>query len=178
TGELQKLFEAFRQLPLATNESGKGSIQSYIHFLQSCRNLILVHNTFTCSADIEFAHSRHPHVFWCLCPNANLFIENTLPNIALLRQKKCIITLGTDSLASNHQLSIYSEMQTIHAAFPEIPVSELLQWATLNGAQALDMQSQLGSFEIGKKPGIVQIENFTSRHSLPMHPIIHRMDLS
>jgi len=40
------------------------------------------------------------------------------------------------------------------------------------------MHSQLGSFEIGKKPGIVQIENFTSRHSLPMHPIIHRMDLS
>lgn len=178
TGELQKLFDAFRQLSIATNESGKGSIHSYIHYLQSCRNLILVHNTFTCGNDIEFVHDQHPHVFWCLCPNANLYIENALPNVSLLRQIGCNITLGTDSLASNHQLSIYCEMQTIHAAFPEIPVSELLQWATLNGAQALNMQTNLGSFEVGKTPGIVQIENFTSINLLPRQPIIHRIDIS
>jgi cytosine/adenosine deaminase-related metal-dependent hydrolase len=118
----------------------------------------------------------HPQVFWCLCPNANRYIENTLPNIPLLLQANCTITLGTDSLASNHQLSLISEIQTIHQAYPEIPLSEMLHWATINGAKALNRSSQLGSFEIGKKPGLVLIENMTNEQFLPDHPIIRRID--
>jgi len=35
----------------------------------------------------------------------------------------------------------------------------ILQWATINGAQALDRADDLGSFEKGKKPGVVQLDN-------------------
>jgi cytosine/adenosine deaminase-related metal-dependent hydrolase len=80
-----------------------------------------------------------------------------MPNIDLLRRYNANITIGTDSLASNHQLSILDELKTITAFFPEIQLEELLQWATLNGAKALLQDHQFGSFENGKRPGVILI---------------------
>jgi cytosine/adenosine deaminase-related metal-dependent hydrolase len=71
----------------------------------------------------------------------------------------CDIVLGTDSLASNHQLSILSEMKTIHEYFPSIGIATLLKWATSSGARALQVDALLGSFGKGKKPGVVLIDN-------------------
>jgi cytosine/adenosine deaminase-related metal-dependent hydrolase len=97
--------------------------------------------------------------YFCLCPNANVYIENTLPNIEQFRNNNVHITLGTDSLASNTSLSIIEEIKTIQQYFPLIPLAEILQWATLNGAKALEMDNHLGSFETGKKPGIIVWNN-------------------
>jgi aminodeoxyfutalosine deaminase len=49
------------------------------------------------------------------------------------------------------------ELKTIRQNFPQIPFEEMLGWATINGARALGMDNQLGSFEKGKKPGVVLI---------------------
>jgi cytosine/adenosine deaminase-related metal-dependent hydrolase len=73
--------------------------------------------------------------------------------------QQCNMVLGTDSLASNHQLSVLEEMKTLQQYFPHLSTATLLQWATINGARALQMENELGSFEQGKKPGIVLIEN-------------------
>ncbi len=63
------------------------------------------------------------------------------------------------ALASNHQLNILEELKTIAKNFPQISTETLLKWATINGAKALQMEDKLGSFEKGKQPGIVLIEN-------------------
>jgi cytosine/adenosine deaminase-related metal-dependent hydrolase len=72
--------------------------------------------------------------------------------------------VGTDSLASNHSLNILDEMKSLHQHFPSITLEELLQWATVNGARALEIENQFGSFEKGKKPGIVLIKNLDDNH--------------
>jgi aminodeoxyfutalosine deaminase len=81
-----------------------------------------------------------------------------LPDIEMFRRNNCTIVLGTDSLASNWSLNIMDEIKTISQNFPGIPFQELLQWATINGAKALSMDDQLGSFEKGKSPGVVLID--------------------
>ncbi len=141
--------------------TGKSSLQSYFAKLQKAAQVILVHNTFTQQADIDFVKNSEPakNVSFCLCPNANLYIENALPPIELLLKNDCRIVLGTDSLASNHSLSILDEMKTIQQHFPSISLEEMLRWSTLNGAKALQMDDMLGSLEQGKKPGLVLIEN-------------------
>jgi len=75
----------------------------------------------------------------------------------MFRQNNCHIILGTDSLASNWSLDILDEMKTIIKNFPLIPLKEILQWATINGARALGMENELGSLEKGKKPGIIEL---------------------
>ena len=78
--------------------------------------------------------------------------------------------IGTDSLASNQQLNMLEELKTIQLSTNSvIPLSILLQWATINGAKALQLDHLVGSFEKGKTPGIVLIENIEqlqlSQHS-------------
>lgn len=162
TGEsaFRKLFALFNIDISFYQPSGKSSLQTYLPYLDKAASLILVHNTFTGEEDILFANNlssvnSHPSTYFCLCPNANLYIENTLPPIDLFRKHTGNIVLGTDSLASNHSLSILDELKTLHLNFPHIPMVELLQWATLNGAKALQMDSVLGSFGEGKQPGVI-----------------------
>ncbi|NJO25135.1 MAG: amidohydrolase family protein [Bacteroidia bacterium] len=73
--------------------------------------------------------------------------------------------MGTDSYSSNWQLNIWSEVQSVRKHFPHIPFETILQWATLNGAKALQWDDELGSFEKGKKPGITIVKNFQSYDS-------------
>jgi aminodeoxyfutalosine deaminase len=139
--------------------SGKSSLQTYLpKFLQN-QSVILVHNVYTSDEDILFAKNSNRKLYWCLCPNANQYISNRLPVIDKLMKHDCDIVLGTDSLASNHQLSILSEMKTIHDYFPSIGIATLLKWATSSGARALQVDALLGSFGKGKKPGVLLINN-------------------
>lgn len=136
----------------------RNSIQTYLTYLPIPNRILLVHNTFTTLKDIDFVHRIGRNVVWCLCPKANLYIENTLPRIShfLLSGEKIVI--GTDSLASNDTLSILAELKVLHSHFPALDFLQTIRWATLNGAEALGIEQQFGSIEVGKKPGVVLLE--------------------
>lgn len=136
--------------------TGKSSLVSVLEYLPHENQLLLVHNTFTRKEDLEVLKKQRSmgNTFFVLCPNSNLYIENQLPPVSLFRQENLNICLGTDSLASNHNLSVLSEMITLQMHLPELKLEELLQWACLNGAKALKADHKFGSFEVGKNPGI------------------------
>lgn len=138
---------------------GKSSLQSFLPYLNNQRTL-LVHNTVSNNEDIDFAKKTNPDLYWCLCPNANLYIEDKLPDTDLLIDGKVKITLGTDSLASNHQLNILAEMKTLQHA-KNINFEKLLSWATINGADFLGIEKDFGTIEVGKTPGLnlLQLSN-------------------
>lgn len=155
--------------------TGKSSLSSILQYLPKENNLLLVHNTFTEKSDIdELKRSRSlENTFFVLCPNSNLYIEDQLPPLSLFQKEKLNICLGTDSLSSNHQLSILAEMITLQQNFQNIELMELLQWATLNGAKALKIEADFGSLEVGKNPGVnliscIDFKNFklTSRSKI------------
>ena len=80
-----------------------------------------------------------------------------MPDIDMLISENANICVGTDSLASNHQLNILSELWTIRQHYPHITWGTLLGWGTYNGAKALQMHDVVGSIEVGKRPGISEI---------------------
>jgi aminodeoxyfutalosine deaminase len=174
-GDFLKLFESILGNDTFYKLSSKNSIQTYLPKLNKSKKLILVHNTFTSKDDIEFAKALHKNLILCVCPSANLYIENRLPDLEIWQNAKLPIVIGTDSLASNTRLSILNEIQILQKHFINIPLSEMLIWATINGAKALNMDNELGSFEVGKKPGILQIENMIDGNSLPELPILTRL---
>jgi len=146
--------------------TGLSSLQSVLPIFKNAAASILVHNSFTNAEDIAAVKNQMPNTFWCLCPNANMYIEQTMPPIELLRANGANIIVGTDSYASNWSLNILDELKTIQKHNAHIPLEEMLGWATLNGALALQMESTLGSFEKGKKPGVVLIENVYGENNL------------
>ncbi len=137
--------------------TSKSSLHYVLQNLLTSNRTLLVHNTLTRKADVTMAHQWNDEVYWVTCPNANLYIENMLPNYEVFRGNMAKMCIGTDSLSSNWDLSIWSEIQTIKKYNSYISYEELFSWACLNGAKALGMENVLGSFDSGKKPGVVHI---------------------
>lgn len=142
-GQFLQLFEQFGLSHSPFAVTGTSSLRSYLPYFNRGQTIILVHNTFTTAEDLdwalEFAAKRGLTLYFCLCPNANLFIENQLPDVQMLRASGAQLIVGTDSYSSNHQLKISSELYTIQQHFPDIPREELYRWACINGAEALQM---------------------------------------
>ena len=170
SGDFLRMFDTMGIDISFFEPTGKTSLQTYLPELQQAASLILVHNVFTSAADIEYAKfwqkRLQNQLYFCLCANANLYISDCLPDVAGFVKQGCDIVLGTDSLASNDQLSIWEEIRTISVNYPTIPLSELLTWATINGAKALSCDDVYGSFEKGKTPGIVLIESVENHELL------------
>lgn len=161
-GDYLKLFSIFGVTSSPFPVTGKSSLQSVLPHFNNGQTILLVHNTCITEEDILFANNyaaeNNITLVYCLCPNANLYIENKMPPVELLFKHNCNIVLGTDSYSSNWQLSIIKEAAAIYTRLPKIPLETILQWATINGAQALGVANRYGSFEKGKQPGVVCIE--------------------
>ena len=120
-------------------------------------HILLVHNVCLGQGDIDAAKAVMKNVYWAVCPLSNMFIHNALPPIDLMRANGLDITVGTDSLSSNDDLSMIAEIACLHENFPSVPMGELLTWASLNGARFLSKEDILGSIVSGKRPGIVLV---------------------
>ena len=165
TGDFYRLYQTL-QIPIASffKPTNKTSLASIYPYMQQNKNILWVHNSFTSDIDIEIIqkNSQQQQHFWCICVNANKYIENIYPPISLLKTNQTHCVLGTDSLASNHQLNILDEIKTIKHQYPFMLDEELLIWATINGAKALKVEKQFGCFTKGKKPGVNCIQNLST----------------
>jgi cytosine/adenosine deaminase-related metal-dependent hydrolase len=111
------------------------------------RAVMLVHNTCVTQREIDMVmgHFTAP-VTWVLCPGSNSYISGLEPPVDLLRRNGVRIAIGTDSLASNHTLSMVREMWLLDRAARRsggVPLAELLSWAAAD------------TIEVGHTPGLI-----------------------
>lgn len=139
---------------------GNNALESTLLQQNKKNNILLIHNTFSENENIKYAEKFSDNIYWVFCPLSNLYIEKTLPDLPLFFGKNVKSCIGTDSYASNTELSILSELKTITEYFPEISFEKLIKSACLNGAKALKIDDKFGSIEQGKTPGINLISNF------------------
>ncbi len=154
------IFESFKESGLEVDglETVEDLETAILDEITPSGNLILVHNTFADRTTIKKIKKRE-NLYWCLCPNANLYIEDKVPPVDLLIEEDCLIVTGTDSLASNSRLSILEELKTLHGYYPWVPLQDLIGWATINGAMALGEEAEYGSIKPGKKPGLLLLQD-------------------
>ena len=145
--------------------TGESSLRYFIDRLAAAvpapydQHILLVHNVCLSQDDIDAARKVMKNVYWAICPLSNIFIHNALPPIDLMRKNGLDIALGTDSLSSNDDLDMVKEMYCLHENFADVPMNEILTWASLNGARFLAKDDMLGSLAEGKRPGIVRIND-------------------
>ena len=154
SGELYQLLKQFGDV----NNSGISALQTSLLQMSKQSKIILVHNTFTSKKDVEWTKENNYSIYWCTCPKANLYIENTLPDYSIFDVNK--LCIGTDSLASNTSLSVLEELKVIQEN-TDFDLNTLLKIASKNGAEALDF-THLGTFEQGKYPGVNLINELDS----------------
>lgn len=162
TGELVEFYKKLDQDISYFKPQARNSVQTVIPIMPDNQRILLVHNTYTSLKDIYFIRRFGRDVTWCFCPNANLYIENRLPKVEMFLNHSFSITLGTDSLASNDNLCVLSELKVISERFPAISLLTSLNWATINGAKFLGIDDKFGSIEPGKRPGLNLITNINN----------------
>ena len=144
--------------------TGKSSLRYFIdrllagHPAPFDEHILLVHECCMDQEGIDAAKVVMNHPFVAICPLSNLFIHNALPPIDLMRRNSLKVCVGTDSLSSNDDLNIVDELFCLQRNFPEVPLGELLTWASRNGAEFL-AKPEFGTLEPGKRPGLVLIDN-------------------
>lgn len=147
----------YRQIGIALPDplpQASSSLAYALEHLDAKHRFLFAHNTLSTREDLELAQKLNQLCFWVSNPNANLYIENRLPDYQLFIDQGAKVCLGTDSLTSNWQLSIFEEMKTIARYQSFVDLEDLVTWATINGAEALGFDDELGTIEIGKRPGL------------------------
>ncbi|MCS7028472.1 MAG: amidohydrolase family protein [Bacteroidia bacterium] len=164
----QRLLEWFGDLSFFEPKTNNPVQEWIVHFPfdsaypKSMIHILFVHNTYLNENELNAILEHFEKPYFVLCPNANLYIENRLPDVDMFVKYKVKVCVGTDSLASNDQLSILAELQTLQQYFPHLDLNRLIVWATLNGAEALYIEDKFGSLEVGKQPGILWLKNTTT----------------
>lgn len=149
-------FAAFHTTPLQHN------LQT---LLPASGKVLLVHNCHFNQTDVEFLEKYQSlqDIYFCVCPNANLYIGNPLPDINLLLATGKPICIGTDGLSSNDALDILSEIKTLANHYPSVNTTQWLVMATSNGAAAIDLEDKVGNFTLNTQPGVLLLENITTQ---------------
>src|SRR5215813_4153630 len=110
-------------------------------------------------------------------PQSNMKLASGVAPVPKMLAAGVRIGLGTDGAASNNDLNMGEEMDTaakLHKLFTLDPkvlsAREAFELATIRGAQALHMEQELGSLEVGKRADIVVIER-DSLNQIPLYNV-------
>jgi cytosine/adenosine deaminase-related metal-dependent hydrolase len=121
---------------------------------------LLVHMVCAGAEDIALAKKHRAPVV--LCPRSNLHIGGRLPDVPAFLSARLTLALGTDSLGSSPDLSLWGEMAALASHFPDIAPEIWLRSATAGGAAALGLHA-LGALAPGKRPGIIDVTPVDTR---------------
>ncbi len=117
---------------------GGRTIRDFLEQLARIPRALAIHGNYFSSSDIQFL-ARHTNIATVYCPRTHAFFRHTPHPLPQLLEVGASVVLGTDSRASNPDLSVWKELQCVAAQFPHIPIPQLLALATTNAADALGL---------------------------------------
>lgn len=152
--EIEDVKEATGKLPFEYLED--------IGFLNS--DVLAAHGVWLSKEEIEIIKKRDVKISHNPCSNMKL--ASGIAPVQELLSKNICIGLGTDSVASNNNLDMFEEMkfasllQKVNTMNPEaLNSNQTIKMATINGANALNLEKEIGSIEISKKADLILIDN-------------------
>jgi 5-methylthioadenosine/S-adenosylhomocysteine deaminase len=139
------------------------------------RHVALAHCVHLSVDEIETLRTTGTNVVHC--PSSNLKLGSGIAPVAKLLEQGISVSLGADGAACNNRLDMFTEMRTaallqkvLHG--PEVlPASRALRMATMDGAKALGLSSEIGSLEAGKRAD-VSIVRLDRLHATPASDLV------
>ena len=132
-----------------------GSVR-YLHSLGVLdAKTICVHGVHVSRDEISLLQQAGAKV--CLCPGSNRFLQVGRAPVTEYLAQGILPALGTDSAASNPELSIWREMRCVAEDHPTVPPMTILRMATIGGAQALALEAGYGTLETGKSASLLAV---------------------
>jgi 5-methylthioadenosine/S-adenosylhomocysteine deaminase len=165
--EQEKIRKAFSIQP-------KEGVMSYLDSLGVLdKHVIAAHCVALMDRDIAVMRDRR--VKASHNPISNLKLASGISPVPKMLKKGVTVSLGTDSPCSNNSADMFEVMKTtalLHKGISMdptlVPSKQVLEMATIKGAEALSWEKEIGSIEIGKKADLVIID-FKKPHLCPVY---------
>ncbi len=116
---------------------------------------LLVHAVHLSDADWEIVAGKQSSV--CFCPRSNRNLNVGRPDLAKALRYGVVAALGTDSLASNTDLSLFAEAAYVPDNYADVSPEAIVSMITCGGARALGQERQFGSIEAGKRANLLAV---------------------
>lgn len=141
--------------------------------------VLAAHCVHVSDEDIEILRARGVGV--AHNPGCNMKIASGIAPVARMLEVGVKVGLGTDGAASNNNLDLLEEariaafLHKLASGDPTVlPAAQALYLATLGGARALGMDSDIGTLEPGKKADIILLDA-TGPHMRPRHDLVSQV---
>ena len=160
---------------LVQQESGLRNIAYLDSVGLTGRHVALAHCVHISNDEIKTLKTTGTNVVHC--PSSNLKLGSGIAPIVKLLDEGISVSLGADGAACNNRLDMFTEMRTaallqkaLHG--PEVlPASRTLRMATIDGARAISLDSEIGSLEVGKRADVAVVR-LDRLHATPVTDVV------
>ena len=157
------VHETAHEVEQAVANSGQRPLQRLHNLGLVNPALIAIHMTQLTADEIQLMAKSGAHIVHC--PESNLKLASGFCPVAQCLNAGINVALGTDGAASNNDLDMIGEMRTaalLAKAVAQdacaVPAMTALRMATINGAKALGLESEIGSLTVGKSADVIAID--------------------
>jgi cytosine/adenosine deaminase-related metal-dependent hydrolase len=129
----------------------------YLRMLADAPRSLIVHGNYLDRAEHEFLAAHADRMTLVYCPRTHAYFDHPPYPLALALAAGVRVALGTDSRASNPDLSVFNEARHVARHHKSVAPESILRMATLDGAVALGLENECGSIKPGKLANLVAL---------------------
>ncbi|MEK6287262.1 MAG: 5'-deoxyadenosine deaminase [Acidobacteriota bacterium] len=160
------------EIEMVERETGRRNIEYLNDVGLAAPNVMLAHCVHLNSAEMKVLKQTGTHV--AHCPSSNLKLGSGFAPVLEMLDQGISVSLGADGAPCNNRLDMFTEMRTaaliqkaLHGA-EALPSLRVLRMATIDGARALGLGSEIGSIETGKRADLTLVS--VNRPHMTPHP--------
>ena len=153
-GDMLAEFNAWDPSPTARC----ASVLEYLDRLAAAPRALVIHGNYLDDGELAFLADHRATMAVVYCPRTHAFFRHEPYPLARMLELGVHMALGTDSRASNPDLSLLAEMKFVAHNHRNVPAATVLELGTLAGARALGIEEQTGTLEPGKLANLAVIQ--------------------
>jgi 5-methylthioadenosine/S-adenosylhomocysteine deaminase len=167
--------ENLKEIEMVEEETGQRNILYLDSVGLSGRHVMLAHCVHLDDSEMETLARTGTNV--AHCPSSNLKLGSGIARISEMLDRGISVSIGADGAPCNNRLDMFTEMRTaallqkVINGTTALPARRALELATIDGARALGLETEIGSLEEGKRADVIVV-NLKSLHSTPRPPDI------
>ncbi|QDU56472.1 amidohydrolase family protein [Aeoliella mucimassa] len=129
----------------------RGSVPlDYLRILTRAHKALVIHGNYLERKELAFLARHRDSMSMVYCPRTHNYFQHAPYPLEVALQLGVRVALGTDSLASNPDLSILNEMRIAAARHPRVPTETILEMGTLAAAHAMGLGHLVGALSPGR----------------------------
>lgn len=129
----------------------------YLKVLAQAPRALVIHGNYTDDEEIAFLAEQHQRMSVVYCPRTHNYFEHDPYPLEKMLGFGVRVVLGTDSRASNPDLSLLAEMRFVAKRFPHLSLTTILEMGTASAATALGLGGEVGSIMPGKLADLIAV---------------------